>query len=415
MLNWMNQFNICCLLDNQHYPSRQGNPEFLAGVGATQILSSTPGQAFDKLERFQKTYPDWLFGHLSYDLKNDVEQLSSAHPDMIGFPELVFFQPEILLQVYPDSVSIGLLTGNHREIYQQILDHKIVVTDAAATELHGQSPEVQQRFSRQDYLQTISAIQKHIRLGDCYELNFCQEFYLEDFHADPVSIYEALSRKSPNPFSAFYKFNAVYCICASPERFLQKRQGQLFSQPIKGTAFRYTDPDADLASKTALLQSEKERAENVMVVDLVRNDLSKICIEGSVRVEELFGIYSFPKVHQMISTISGKLDSGITLSAIMKACFPMASMTGAPKKRVMELIERYERSRRGIFSGSIGYFMPDGDFDFNVVIRSLMHNTSTHYLSWQTGSAITSASDPVQEYNECLLKGEAIREVLETI
>ncbi|MBL7747847.1 MAG: chorismate-binding protein, partial [Chitinophagaceae bacterium] len=162
-----------------------------------------------------------------------------------------------------------------------------------------------------------------------------------------------------------------------------------------------------------LFHSAKDRSENVMVVDLVRNDLAKICTEGTVKVDELYGIYSFPQVHQMISTVSGELKQGISFADIIKATFPMGSMTGAPKKRVMELIEQYEQTRRGIFSGAVGYIAPNGDFDFNVVIRSIMYNAATRYLSYQAGSGITFYSDPEMEWEECLMKAAAIRKVLE--
>ena len=162
-------------------------------------------------------------------------------------------------------------------------------------------------------------------------------------------------------------------------------------------------------SKEELFHSDKDRSENVMVVDLVRNDLSKVCEEGTVKVDELYGIYSFPQVHQMISTVSGELKKNISFTEIIKATFPMGSMTGAPKKRVMELIEQYEKTKRGIFSGCLGYISPNGDFDFNVVIRSIMYNASSNYLSFQAGSAITFYSDPEKEWEECLLKAEAIK------
>jgi para-aminobenzoate synthetase component 1 len=168
----------------------------------------------------------------------------------------------------------------------------------------------------------------------------------------------------------------------------------------------------DEQNKEELFHSSKDRSENVMVVDLMRNDLSKICKEGTVNVDELYGIYSFPQVHQMISTISGELKKNISFSEIIQATFPMGSMTGAPKKKVMELIEQYEKTKRGIFSGAVGYISPAGDFDFNVVIRSIMYNSMSGYLSFQTGSAVTFYSDPEKEWDECILKAEAMKKVL---
>ncbi len=275
------------------------------------------------------------------------------------------------------------------------------------------SPVIQNRISQENYLTTIKKIQQQILRGDCYELNFCQEFYAENASIDPIAVYHQLTELSPNPFAALYKLNDKYCLCASPERYLKKTGYMVISQPIKGTAKRdLVNKLQDEYSKTSLLNSNKERSENVMVVDLVRNDLSKICEEGTVKVDELFGIYSFPQVHQMISTVSGRLQKDLHWVDAIKATFPMGSMTGAPKKRVMELIEQYEQTKRGLFSGSIGYINPDGDFDFNVVIRSLLYNSTAQYLSFQTGGAITFYSDAAQEYEESLLKAEAIKAVL---
>ncbi len=274
--------------------------------------------------------------------------------------------------------------------------------------------KVQSRFSQQEYITIIKKLQQHILRGDCYEINFCQEFYDENAMIDPVSVYKKLSNISPNPFSALYKMNNQWLICASPERFVKKQGDRILSQPIKGTSKRIKgDKQKDEKSKGDLLHSAKDRSENVMVVDLVRNDLAKVCKEGTVQVDELYGIYSFPQVHQMISTVSGELREDITFYEIIKATFPMGSMTGAPKRRVMQLIDQYEQTKRGIFSGAVGYITPGGNFDFNVVIRSIMYNASTGYLSFQTGSAITFYSEPEKEWEECLLKAEAIKTVLE--
>jgi para-aminobenzoate synthetase component 1 len=218
---------------------------------------------------------------------------------------------------------------------------------------------------------------------------------------------------SPNPFAAFYRLQDKYLLCASPERFLMKTGNQISSQPIKGTNKRdLLNSLHDDELKKELAESRKDQSENVMIVDLVRNDLTKICKEASVKVDELFGIYSFPQVHQMISTIRGELKEATPFSQIISATFPMGSMTGAPKHRVMQLIDEYEPSSRGIFSGSVGYINPDGDFDFNVVIRSIMYNATNRCLSYQVGSGITFYSDPEKEWVECMLKAEAIKKVL---
>ena len=185
------------------------------------------------------------------------------------------------------------------------------------------------------------------------------------------------------------------------------------SQPIKGTSPRSENPFQDKANIEYLKHSLKERSENIMITDLVRNDLSKVATRGSVKVDELCGVYSFRQVHQMISTISAEMRPDKNWIDTVKATFPMGSMTGAPKVRAMQLIEKYEATKRGLYSGSVGYVSPDGDFDFNVVIRSILFNRKKGHLSYMVGSAITALANPEQEYEECLVKAAAIREVLQ--
>jgi para-aminobenzoate synthetase component 1 len=362
--------------------------------------------ALDQLQKFIDEQRCWLFGHLCYDLKNHPAQTSSRHADPVQFPDLFFFEPEIIIRLDEREMII------ESEEPQEIFD--IISSLSADRKKRRQDlPVIKNRIQKEEYLSIISQLQKHILRGDCYEINFCQEFYSEKTNIDPVAIYKKLAAVSPNPFSALYRIDDKWLICSSPERFLKKQGNRILSQPIKGTSKRETnDKLKDTISKEGLLHSAKDRSENVMIVDLVRNDLAKVCREGTVRVDELYGIYSFPQVHQMISTISGELKKDISFVEIIKATFPMGSMTGAPKKRVMELIEQYEKTKRGIFSGTLGYISPDGDFDLNVVIRSIMYNASSSYLSFQAGSGITFYSDPEKEWEECLLKAEAMREVL---
>jgi len=313
-----------------------------------------------------------------------------------------------------DSISVAITCdGDASELFNDILSYPTNIL--ATTEMQVQ---VQNRISRDNYIDIIEKLRQHILRGDCYEINFCQEFFAEDAMIDPLVVYDRLSRFSPNPFSVLYKLDDKYCCCASPERYLKKTGNRVFSQPIKGTSKRDHDhPELDEENRQYLLQSSKEKSENVMVVDLVRNDLSRICIPGTVKVDELFGLYSFPQVHQMISTVSGELEGDADPVDVIRATFPMGSMTGAPKIRVLELIEKYEQTKRGLFSGAIGYFKPmgngDADFDFNVVIRSILYNAGKKYLSFQTGSGITFYCDAEKEYEECLLKAEAIKTILQ--
>jgi para-aminobenzoate synthetase component I len=407
MLNWANRFNIFCLLDNQQYTTEQPAFACILGAGSKKNITLQAGNALNELQQWYNQRQGWLFGHLGYDLKNETEQLTSSNPDGIGFGDLHFFEPEYVVKLGRDSVEI-MGTADAQAVYNAIdncpgtLPHKAARGIAIGT-----------RFTQAEYEQAVRQLQQHITRGDCYEINFCQEFYAEDTVLDPLAIYGQLIHFSPNPFAALYKVDGRFCLCASPERYLKKEGHLLFSQPMKGTARRHLLDDLqDEASKQYLKDSPKEKSENVMVVDLVRNDLSRICKQGSVKASELFGVYSFPQVHQMISTVSGELTGEELFTDIIRATFPMGSMTGAPKKRVMELIEQYERTRRGLFSGAIGYVEPNGDFDFNVVIRSMFYNQPTGYLSFQTGSAITFYSDAEKEYEECMLKAGAMLQVL---
>lgn len=401
MLNWANRFNIFCFLDNQDYFIQPQRYECLLAAGSLQSISSNN---LKDIDQFLSNNKRWAFGHLSYELKNTIHRLPSDKKDKIGFPSSFFFAPKFLLQINGDQLFIE--GENCEKIYNEILQQEIKLPRSSSLML-------QQKLSKERYIEKIRQLQQHIVRGDCYEINFCQEFFAEDAVIDAVDIFQKLIEVSPNPFSALYKLDDRYLICASPERFIAKKGSKIFSQPMKGTSKRnLQNKEEDGRLKTELKQSAKERSENVMVVDMVRNDLSKICIESSVKVDELFGVYSYPQVHQMISTISGDLKPETKFSEIIDATFPMGSMTGAPKYRVMELIDEYEVSARGIFSGSVGYISPDSDFDFNVVIRSIMYNASKKYLSYQLGSGITFYSDPEKEWEECLLKGEAIKKVL---
>jgi para-aminobenzoate synthetase component 1 len=408
MLNWANRFNIFCLLDNRHYDFSKPAFECLLAAGCKVNIEMQPGRAFEALQHFYAANTnDWLFGHFGYDLKNETEDLSSGHTDGIGFGDLHFFVPEIIIELSNNDLKI-YADGREEEIFRQIRSEKTGSGEQKGTIV------IQNRIDKKNYISIVEKLKQHILRGDCYEINFCQEFFAEDVDIDPLSVYNRLTTVSPNPFSVLYKLDSRYCLCASPERYLKKAGARVFSQPIKGTSKRdLQDQAADEQLKNYLLQSNKEKSENVMVVDLVRNDLSRISKPGSVQVDELFGLYSFPQVHQMISTVSGELADGINWIDCVKATFPMGSMTGAPKKKVMELIEQYEQTKRGLFSGAIGYVKPGGEFDFNVVIRSILYNQADKYLSFQTGGGITYSSDPELEYEESLLKAGAMMKVLE--
>ncbi|MCG7753617.1 anthranilate synthase component I family protein [Flavihumibacter cheonanensis] len=395
-------------MDNHGYQENLHSYECLLAAGSWKNISEKAGTALPALRQFLQETSDWTFGHLGFGMKAETMQSGTQLPDPIGFADCCFFVPDTLLLVRENKVLISSYSMETELVYRQIMDTPI------QPDTQIPSATLEAAMSAQDYIRRVEALKAHIHRGDCYEINFCQEFRAKNTVIDPVVVFNKLVSISPNPYSVFYKWENRFLMCASPERFFKMEGGKIWSQPIKGTAPRFKDPEKDARSAKELVASEKERSENVMVVDLVRNDLSMICKPGTVKVDELFGIYSFPQVHQMISTISGQLQDGVDLVDVLQATFPMGSMTGAPKKRVLELVEAYELVQRGIFSGAVGYCTSDGSADFNVVIRSLMYNQEDRYLSCQVGSGITWYADAAREYEECLLKVEAIRKALES-
>ncbi|MEM8906251.1 MAG: aminodeoxychorismate synthase component I [Bacteroidota bacterium] len=411
MLNWAADFAVLSYLDsNQLRQNGTQHIECLLAVGVeSQLCFTAEGKhksdPFQQLRDFYERDPDWLFGYLTYDLKNSIEQLSSRNFDGLGFPEMHFFRPIYVFKLTAQSVHIYSKAQAPAVLFEQIIQSK--TPKASETNLGGKI-QLKARITEAEYLKTIETIQGHLHRGDLYELNFCQEFFADHCTIDPLELFRRLNRLSQAPFSAYYRLNNRYLLCASPERFLQKKGQQIISQPIKGTIKRGQTPRDDQQLKQTLLHSQKDRSENVMIVDLVRNDLAKSCIAGSIKVEELFGIYTFEQVHQMISTISGTLRPEVHFIDAIRNAFPMGSMTGAPKVRSMQLIEQYEKTKRGLYSGAIGYIDPHGDFDFNVVIRSIMYHAHRQYLSFQVGGAIVYDSIPEKEYEECLLKAKGI-------
>jgi para-aminobenzoate synthetase component 1 len=408
MLNWANRFNICVFLDNHQYASTYNKAECLLATGIIKSFTANTN-ALQEFKNFLHNHNDWLFGHVAYDFKESIDaSLTSGHIDNIGFETIFFFQPETVIKLSEQILIIESFEENATEIFEQIIATKI-----SSSAVHYTPPTIQARINKQQYITTIHELQQKILRGDCYEINFCQEFYAENVDIDTLNLYHQLTSISPNPFSCYYKLNNKFLLCASPERYIQKTGTTLISQPIKGTYKRnLNNTVADNQLQEQLYNSEKDRIENVMVVDLVRNDLSKICNEGTVHVEELFGVYTFPQVHQMISTISGQVQNTISFADVLEATFPMGSMTGAPKRKVMQLIEQYEQTKRGLYSGAVGYITPENNFDFNVVIRSILYNATNKYLSYQVGGGITFNSNAEKEYEECLLKAEAINKVL---
>jgi len=408
MLQWAQPYSILLFLDNNHYTSPYSKYECLLAAGSVNIITDTGQEALSLLARQHSEKNDWFFGHINYDYKNHLEKkLTSTHPIRTGWPDLHFFCPAIVcyIEAGKDILNIESYTLSPLDIYNEIINTVLPPL------MQQPALSFSQTINKAHYLQIIAALRQHIADGDCYEINFCNNAFCNNAMIDPVQVFHRLNALSPAPFAACYRLDDKYMMCASPERYLQKNGDRVIAEPIKGTARRDADAQKDLQIKTALRQDIKERAENVMIVDLMRNDLARCCEVGSVQVDELFGVYTFPQVHQLISTVSGKIKNDLTFADAIKCSFPMGSMTGAPKIKVMQLIDKYEASRRELFSGTVGYITPEGDFDFNVVIRSLFYSTKDQYLSYQTGGAITYDSKPEQEWEEMRLKAWALEKI----
>ncbi|MBK9422967.1 MAG: anthranilate synthase component I family protein [Bacteroidetes bacterium] len=404
VLRYLAQFSHAVFLDsntaaNGPIPVTGVTYDWIAAAGVSEIFypAKEPFLELNSFLKRQQTAGNWVFGHVCYDFKNEIEKLHSHHNPAMNFATLQFFVPEQLFIMKQGQLTIYNRTNNTAEILQAIHTSESEICSNQTSLRLVQLP------SRDAYLKTIGTILHHISRGDIYEMNFCHQVAAEGV-IDPVFIYEKLVTESPNPFAAFYKSDNKFLLCASPERYLKKSGNTVLSQPIKGTAARDADPVQDALNKNHLAKSEKERSENVMIVDLVRNDLSRHALPGSVKVDELFGVYTFRKVHQLISTVSCQVDKGTSFADLLQATFPMGSMTGAPKVRAMQIIEEAENFKRELYSGTIGYISPEGDFDFNVVIRSIFYDAEAHKIYLAAGGAITAASIPEKEFEETLIK-----------
>ena len=403
---WVSKKKYYMYTNGNNYPALYGSfPEklFVGNLNFTESVDNS----FSELDMLLTSHKsDWLYGYFGYDLKNEIEQLSSDNPSTIPVDHLAFYVPETVIHFSQNKISIESMLKPD-DIYEEILSIK--------QESENSQSEIGSIISntpKWQYIDHVKKIKDSIVEGEFYEINYCIEFSSKVNSFDPIGCYRRINAISPMPFSCLARFGDTYLICSSPERFIKREGDKIISQPIKGTIRRSFDDKEDQLLKKELKTSEKEKSENLMIVDLVRNDLAKSAEAGSVHVDELFGIYTFKKIHQMISTVSAKLKKSIRPSHIVRNAFPMGSMTGAPKIRVMQEIESLEHSSRGLYSGSVGFFEPNGDFDFNVVIRSILYNKKSEKISFHVGSAITYDSDPEYEYNECLLKAESMLEAL---
>jgi len=411
ILIWAQQFKDIVWLDSNNHDQVYSSYDAVLAVDTFLSVKSDYLNAFEKLKTFNTKTKDWIFGYLTYDLKNDVEVLTSENHDGLGFPDLYFFQPKKLFLFKDNTIE-----QHYLDVVDGELDKDIEAINKTLIHEHNTKHndiKIKLRIHKDEYFKKVNTMLSHIKRGDIYEANFCQEFYAEGTKINPLDIYDNLNAISKPPFATFLKQDDKYLLSATPERYIRKEKQKVISQPIKGTAKRAKDIEEDLLLKSNLSKDVKERSENIMIVDLVRNDLSHTATKGSVKVEELCKVYSFDQVHQMISTVTSRVSKKTNPIDVIKTTFPMGSMTGAPKVSAMKIIEQLEETKRGLYSGTVGYFSPDGDFDFNVVIRSILYNETKKYISYSVGGAITAKSEPLKEYEECLIKAKAMRTVLE--
>ena len=376
--------------------THSGNHDIIAAFGAKKTIHS--------LHDLQLNDRAFKFGLIAYDLKNQFENLHSRHNNEHELEDVYFFVPELIIvlkesriEVIPKEKEADFFQFNYNFKSKK---KKPITINCSET--------------KESYIKAVNQLKKHIQKGDIYEVNYCINHYCSDAELDPEELFLKLNAISEAPFASFTRLNNHYIICSSPERFICKQNNQLITQPIKGTAPRSENKIIDELNKCNLQNDEKELNENVMIVDVSRNDLSRIAKKSTVTASKLFAVETFKQVHQMVSTVTCELKDNIQFESIIKAMFPPASMTGAPKIRAMELIDEYENFRRGAYSGSIGFIDNKGGFDFNVVIRSIIYNPGKKYFSFASGSAITSKCDPEKEYEECKLKARAMEQIIKS-
>ncbi|MFN0030686.1 MAG: aminodeoxychorismate synthase component I [Flavobacteriales bacterium] len=391
------------------FNSNQHEGENLVALGMMDefVCDVLQPESLIQLQHWLDQKESYVFGFVTYDVKNTVEHLESHHIDVLHFPFVHFVRPQVVVQFSNDSKRIQWNESAYSN--DQLL---AMMHDESEIEPKQDTLLLQPRQSRTQYIDAVNHLKQHIYRGDIYEVNYCQEFFANQHLNNPYQIWLRLNSFTEAPFACYMQTGDRYVMCASPERFMQRRGNRIISQPIKGTIKRGATVSEDEALKVALYESEKERSENVMIVDLVRNDLSRFATKGSVTVDELFGIHTFKTVHHMVSTVCAEVKEETSFTEILRAMFPMGSMTGAPKVRAMQLIDEFEYSRRSLYSGTIGYINPHGGFDFNVVIRTLLCNNAAPYISCSVGSAITVQCEAESEYEECLLKAEAVIKAL---
>lgn len=387
-------------------------------------------------------------GYLSYDYGRKFEQIETRHPKKIQVPEALFAFYDILIIEDKKEKKLYLTARGELEdarIEIELLEKEIKGScnraekknrNQEALKIHEKkmrecrecfkefgiseqksSVPVQYEkkrsfaanFEKDDYMRTVERMVSYIVEGDIYIANMTQQLRMES-STKPYEVYRYLRTHNPSPFGGYFNYGGFQILCASPERFLRIKDGRIETRPIKGTRKRGRSADEDQRLAQELRDSEKEQSELLMIVDLERNDLSRVCVPGSVKVPELFAIETYATVFHMVSTVTGTLKENVHAMDVIEAVFPGGSITGAPKIRAMEIIDELEHDRRGIYTGCIGYIAFDGSCDLNIVIRTALYQNGTYYLG--VGGGITCESESEFEYEETLQKAKAVLEAI---
>ncbi|MCU7845009.1 MAG: aminodeoxychorismate synthase component I [Candidatus Thiodiazotropha sp. (ex Monitilora ramsayi)] len=395
----------------------QGGETEIDGSGGHRVSTADPLELLREALASTATEPPLdipftggAIGYFSYDLARRWERMPAKNPKDDEPAEMAIGLYDWALVVdHEEQVSWLVCEGRDAQTAERwefllnLMAHP-VSGDGAQCQV---TRPIEADISRNHYGEQFGAIQRYIRDGDCYQVNFAQRFQ-GVLEGDPWLAYRRLRLSNPAPFSAFFDGPSVSVLSSSPERFLHLREGHVQTRPIKGTTKRSQDPETDRRLREALRSSDKDLAENLMIVDLLRNDLGRVCRPGTVRVPQLFDIESFAQVHHMVSTVEGDLAADRDALDLLRACFPGGSITGAPKLRAMEIIEELEDCRRGIYCGSIGYIGFDGAMDTNIAIRTITVRDGN--LAFWTGGGIVADSEEAAEYQETLDKASAIFE-----
>ena len=353
-------------------------------------------------------------GYFSYEYGRKLMQVPSCKENLVSIPDamLIFYDFYVIEDRHEKKTYLvangitedaeKLLSCVERQISEPAEETDGICTDSF-------NIEVTPNFEKEEYKQAVDDVIRYIIEGDIYITNMTQQLKVKS-DKKPLDVFYNLRENNPSPFGGYMDYGDFQIVCASPERFLKMKQGHVNTRPIKGTRKRGETPEEDLFMRTELENSEKDKSELLMIVDLERNDLNRVCRPGSVKVTELFTVEEYATVFHLVSDIEGELEEGKTVMDLLESAFPGGSITGAPKYRAMEIIDELENNQRSLYTGSIGYLTLDGDCDFNIVIRTALHKDGMYYLG--VGGGITAESDLEFEYEETLQKAKAVLEAM---